>query len=76
MKASEDIPSLVSLADRARDGDDRARATLFARLYPLVRKHVSFVLGFDPATDDAVQESMVQIFRALPKFRGESSPST
>jgi RNA polymerase sigma-70 factor, ECF subfamily len=52
------------------------RQAFIARLYPIVRKHLGFLLGFHPSTDDAVQESMLAIYRALPRFRGDSSPAT
>lgn len=59
--------------ERDKVGGD---AALIAELYPVVRKHLSFLCGFHPATDDAVQESMLAIYRALPRFRGDSSPTT
>ncbi len=60
----------------AKAGDRGAQERLFNALYPLIHKHVSFLLRFDPAVEDAVQESMLQVHRALPKFRGEASIST
>lgn len=56
-------------------GNDSPEAAL-AALYPIVRKHLGFLLGFHPLTEDAVQESMLAIYRALPGFRGESKRTT
>lgn len=49
---------------------------MFTELWPLIHKHVGFVLGFGPFVDDAVQEAMLAIHKALPRFRGESSLRT
>lgn len=45
-------------------------------LYKSVRKQLSFMLGNGALTDDAVQESMLAIYRGLPQFRGEADPRT
>lgn len=71
-----DPVDLRVLARRAVDGDRGALQALFRELFPLVHKHLSFVLGFGPLVDDAVQESMLRIHRALPGFRGESQVAT
>ena len=67
---------LHELARHAAGGDRAAMQTLFTALFPVVHKHLSFVLGFGPLVEDAVQESMLRIHRALPGFRGESSLAT
>ena len=65
------------LVERARAGEAHAVTALLEYLYPWVRKHATFVLGLDRAlVEDAVQESMVQIYRSLPGFRGKSSIKT
>lgn len=61
---------------RAAAGDRAAQQALFQELFPLIYKHLGFVLGFGPMVEDAVQDSMLQIHRALPGFRGESSVTT
>jgi RNA polymerase sigma-70 factor, ECF subfamily len=68
-------PDLQELTRRARE-DRAALRDLFAALFPRIHKHLSFLLGFSSLVDDAVQESMLQIHRALPAFRGESSVET
>ena len=45
-------------------------------LYKSVRKQLWFRLGNGALTDDAVQESMLAIYRGLPQFRGEADPRT
>jgi RNA polymerase sigma-70 factor (ECF subfamily) len=68
--------SLTDLAVRARSGDAAARDELLRELYRAVRKHVFFTLGGGALADDAVQEAMVAIYRALPGFRGDANPRT
>ncbi len=65
--------ALRELAQRAVNGDRSALQALFMALFPVVHKHLSFVLGFGPLVDDAVQESMLRIHRALPSYRGEAA---
>ena len=57
-------------------GDGDATQTLVRRILPQVRKVLYRVLGPDPAYEDHVQETMCQIFRSLPRFRGEASLET
>lgn len=59
---------LLSLMARAQRGDERARDQLLAALYPLVTKHLSFVLHAPHLRDEAVQEAMIEILRSLPRF--------
>lgn len=56
-------------------GQESPEAAL-AELYPLVRKHLGFLLGFHSLAEDAVQESMLAIYLALPGFRGQSTRTT
>lgn len=67
---------LKSLAVSAARGDERSLAAVMLKLYPVVKKHIGFMLAFDRSTDDAVQESMLQIYLALPGYRGEASPKS
>jgi RNA polymerase sigma-70 factor, ECF subfamily len=46
---------------------------LIRELYPVVRKHLGFLLRFHPATEDAVQEAMVEIYRSVPRLRYRES---
>ncbi|MDB4956929.1 MAG: polymerase sigma factor RpoE [Myxococcales bacterium] len=57
-------------------GDRAAERMLFAREYPRVNATVYRLLGATRETDDLVQETFIAVFRALPKFRGESKLST
>jgi RNA polymerase sigma-70 factor (ECF subfamily) len=61
---------------RAAAGDRAALQEVFARLFPVVHKHVGFLLGFGPLVEDAVQDCMLEIHRALPGFRHQASLST
>ena len=67
---------LAALARRAQAGDATATAELLRALYVVVRKQIHFILGAGPAVDDAVQETMIALHRALPGFRGDASPRT
>jgi RNA polymerase sigma-70 factor (ECF subfamily) len=60
--------------DRARRGDDRAFAAL-VRHYDDGLRLLAFRLVGD-RMDDAMQDAYLRAFRALPRFRGESAPST
>jgi RNA polymerase sigma-70 factor (ECF subfamily) len=64
------------LALGARSGDVRARDELLRLLYTAVRKHVYFVIGGGPLAEDAVQETMIAIYRGLASFQGDAHPRT
>jgi RNA polymerase sigma-70 factor (ECF subfamily) len=66
---------LGELARRAAT-EAGARDELLRALYTVVRKHVFFTIGGGPLAEDAVQETMIALYRALPAFRGEASPRT
>lgn len=68
--------SLLDLARRAQAGDRTSRDELLRELYAAVRKHIFFVLGGGALADDAVQETMVALYRGLESFRGEANPRT
>lgn len=57
-------------------GDRAAERTLFRREYARVNATVYRILGSTRDTDDLVQETFIAVFRALPRFRGESKLST
>ena len=64
---------LFELIADAQSGDRAARDELFRRLYPQVAKHLSFILSPGHLRDEALQESMVEIYRSLPTFREKIS---
>lgn len=57
-------------------GDRDAERALFRREYSRVNATVYRILGSTRETDDLVQETFIAVFRALPRFRGESKLST
>lgn len=61
---------------RARRGDERAFAALVRHYDPGLRGLAFRLLGDRTRMDDALQEAYVKAYRALPGFRGESSPGT
>ena len=67
---------LLDLARRAQGGERDARDELLRELYVIVRKHMFYVLGGGALTDDAVQETMIALYRGLDGFRGEANPRT
>jgi RNA polymerase sigma-70 factor (ECF subfamily) len=62
--------------DRARGGDRDAFAELVRRHDSGLRTLAYRLLGDRDRMDDALQETYVRAFRALPRFRGDSSFST
>lgn len=65
---------LAPLVARARTGDRAALRDLLRALGPSMIRVAHALLGRDRAdADDAVQESLLGLVRALPTFRGESS---
>ncbi len=68
-----DEASLIAACVR---GERAAERTLFRREYPRVNATVFRILGTTRDTDDLVQDTFIAVFRALPKFRGESKLST
>jgi RNA polymerase sigma-70 factor (ECF subfamily) len=66
--------SLYQLAMAAVSGDGDAERTLFVAIGPSLLRIVRGVLGSaHPDVEDALQESMVALHLALPRFRGEST---
>jgi len=62
---------------RAIDGDERALRSLWARHAPHIDMVVRRLVGGDPdVAADIAQEVWIQIFRALPSYRGDSQFST
>jgi RNA polymerase sigma-70 factor (ECF subfamily) len=66
----------AALLARARRGDERAFATVIEHYDQRLRALAYRLLGDRERMDDALQEAYLKAFRALPGFRGESSPGT
>src|SRR6059058_1684970 len=65
------------LIRRAIAGDEAALRSLWTRHAPHIDMVVRRLVGFDPdLADDVAQEVWIQIFRALPSYRGDSQFST
>ncbi|WP_287129162.1 sigma-70 family RNA polymerase sigma factor [Candidatus Cyanaurora vandensis] len=64
------------LITRCLDGDQEAFRTLYQRHCPRVRSLLFQLTGKPEGLDDLTQEVFIKVFRALPKFRGESQFST
>jgi RNA polymerase sigma factor (sigma-70 family) len=64
------------LATRAAAGDLAATQDFLAYVWPTLTRVAAGVLGGrHPDLDDAVQQSMIALVRALPAFRGECHPA-
>ena len=62
---------------RAIEGDEAALRALWTRHAPHIDMVVRRLVGFDPdLAEDIAQEVWIQIFRALPSYRGDSQFST
>jgi RNA polymerase sigma-70 factor, ECF subfamily len=62
---------------RAIEGDETALRSLWSRHAPHIDMIVRRLVGFDPdLAEDIAQEVWIQIFRALPSYRGDSQFST
>src|SRR5262245_55587482 len=66
--------SLEELVPRAVDGDEAATATLLEGVLPAVRSACKALLGASHADlEDAVQNALIAVHRALPAYRSECS---
>jgi len=61
------------LVETARRGDEQAFREIVRRLEGRVAATVIGMLGPGPEADDVGQEAFVRLYRALPKFRGDST---
>ncbi len=61
---------------RCRRGDSAAFEELVRHLTPAVYKISFSMMGNEHDAKDAVQETFIKVFKALPHFRGDSSLST
>src|ERR671914_1464692 len=66
----------TTVLDRARAGDQEAFTALIRHYDPGLRRLAYRLLGDRERMDDALQEAYVKAFRALPRFRGDSSLGT
>lgn len=58
------------LAERIRQGDERAAEELIHRWYGAVVRYCRFWCGSDDKAEDLAQETFLRLFRALPGYRG------
>jgi RNA polymerase sigma-70 factor (ECF subfamily) len=63
----------VALARRAAGGDRTAQRELFSRVKLSVHHTLFRILGANRDIEDLIQDAFLEIFRALPSFRGDSS---
>ena len=63
----------LALAQRAAEGDRVAQRDLFHQLKSAVHHTLFRILGANRDIEDLVQDAFLEIFRALPSFRGDSS---
>jgi RNA polymerase sigma-70 factor, ECF subfamily len=71
----EDLSDPI-LVRRAKDGDERALATLCERYEPRIQRIALHVLRDPDEARDAAQEALVKLCVRLRQFRGESQFST
>jgi RNA polymerase sigma-70 factor, ECF subfamily len=72
-------PSVIdehSALEAARSGDTRAFELLIERHRPSLHAHCYRMLGSLHDADDALQEALLRVWRALPRFEGRSSLHT
>ena len=65
-----------ALVSAAAAGDRRAFAALYQRHLDSVYARLTRVIGPAPERDDLVQQIFLDLYRALPRFRGEAAFST
>jgi RNA polymerase sigma-70 factor (ECF subfamily) len=63
----------LALAQRAAEGDRVAQRELFNQLKSTVHHTLFRILGANRDIEDLLQDAFLEIFRALPSFRGDSS---
>lgn len=65
----------LALARRAADGDRAAQRELFHAQKQSVHHTLFRILGSNRELEDLLQDAFLEIFRALPSFRGDSTLS-
>jgi len=63
----------LELARRAASGDRAAQRDLFLEQRANVHRALFRILGGNREIEDLLQDSFIEIFRALPSFRGDST---
>src|SRR5690242_257802 len=63
----------LALARRAAEGDRGAQRELFLAQRAAVHHTLFRILGSNRELEDLIQDAFVEIFRALPSFRGDST---
>lgn len=62
-----------SLVARASGGDRQAFDDLYRRHVDLVWTRLGRLIGPDPEREDLLQQVFIEVFRSLPRFRGDAS---
>ena len=75
-RARQDAAADAILVRAAAAGDRSAFADLYRRHLDSVFARLTRVVGPTPERDDLVQQIFLDVFRALPRFRGEAAFST
>jgi RNA polymerase sigma-70 factor, ECF subfamily len=73
---ASDLAEEGGLVARLKDGDEAACRELIQRYEGPVAATVTGILGRGPDVDDIGQETFIQFFRSLPRFRGDSTIRT
>ena len=63
----------LELAQRAASGDRAAQRELFLEQRTNVHRALYRILGSNRELEDLLQDAFIEIFRALPSFRGDST---
>ncbi|MBW2733681.1 MAG: sigma-70 family RNA polymerase sigma factor [Deltaproteobacteria bacterium] len=77
--SSGELPKLLSDADlvsRCQQGDRDAQGDFYRRYRDDVLRTLYRVLGPNGEVEDALQDVFIEVFRSLPRFRGQSKIST
>jgi RNA polymerase sigma-70 factor (ECF subfamily) len=75
-RAAVDAADDATLARAAGAGDRRAFADLYRRHLNSVYARLTRVVGPAPERDDLVQQIFLDLYRALPRFRGDAALTT
>jgi len=75
-RPAEDAADDLRLATAAADGDRGAFHQLYCHHLPAVYARLTLMIGPVPERDDLVQQIFLDVYQALPRFRGEARFST